>query len=179
VPALPQFRYHPDPVGTGFVVESPGRCLGCGLARGYLYTGPVFAEEELDDALCPWCIADGTAADTFDATFADVSSGVPEAVPPAVIDELSRRTVSFTGWQQEHWLYHCDDAAAFLGIVDRAGLGPYPDALDALRHEHDGLGWSPQDLEEYLASLDRDRPPSAYLFRCRHCHVHLAYSDFT
>ena len=36
-----------------------------------------------------------------------------------------------------------------------------------------------QDVEEYLASLDRQRPPSAYLFRCRHCDVHLAYSDFT
>src|SRR4051812_34567039 len=112
---LPVFRYHPDPVSTGSVEESATPCRRCERARGWIYTGPVFAIEELDDELCPWCIDDGSAAATFDADFTDVGWGVPNDVPPEVIDEVAKRTPGFSGWQQEHWLYHCADAAAFLG----------------------------------------------------------------
>jgi Uncharacterised protein family (UPF0167) len=85
---LPRFTYHPDPRATGFVVESNAICLACGAARGHIYTGPVYAVEELAEAICPWCIADGTAADRFDAEFTDVGSYVPEDVQP----ESSRRS---------------------------------------------------------------------------------------
>jgi uncharacterized protein CbrC (UPF0167 family) len=34
-----------------------------------------YAIEELEDAFCPWCIADGSAAEQFDAEFVD-----PEAI---------------------------------------------------------------------------------------------------
>jgi uncharacterized protein len=118
---LPRFTYHPDPRATGFVVESDAICLACGAARGYIYTGPVFAVEELVEAICPWCIADGTAAERFDAEFTDVGSYVPEDVPPEVLEEIARRTPGFSGWQQEHWLYHCGDGAAFEGVDEDAG----------------------------------------------------------
>lgn len=176
---LPAFPYHPDPLGTGSVKESRARCEACGAARGYVYTGPVYAVEELDDALCPWCIADGTAAARFDADFTDVGTGVPAEVPSEVIEQIAHRTPGFTGWQQEHWLYHCADGAAFLGRVGRRELEQYPDALEVLRHEHDEYGWPPEQVEEYLAGLDKDGQPTAYLFRCRRCGQHLAYSDFT
>jgi uncharacterized protein CbrC (UPF0167 family) len=52
-------------------------------------------------------------------------------------------------------------------------------ALEALRHEHDGLGWTSEEVESYLRALDPDGQPTAYLFRCRVCGAHLAYSDFT
>ncbi len=89
--SFPEFPYHPDPRGTGFVVESETRCLACGTVRGYIYTGPVFAVEELDEAFCPWCIADGTAAARFDAEFTDVELGVPEDVPSGVTEQIARR----------------------------------------------------------------------------------------
>src|SRR6266542_1799858 len=54
--------------------------------RGYVYVGPVYAIEELDEAFCPWCIADGTAAAKFDAEFTDVGAGVPDDVPPDVLE---------------------------------------------------------------------------------------------
>ncbi len=37
-------------------------------------------------------------------------------------------------------------------------------------------GFSEQ-VEQHLAALDKDDSPTAYLFRCRHCGQHLAYSD--
>ena len=176
--AFPEFPYHPDPRSTGFVVPSDARCLACDAVRGYIYNGPVFAVERLDEVFCPWCIADGTAAEKFDAEFTDVGMDVPEDVPVEVTEEIARRTPGFSGWQQERWLYHCGDGAAFLGLAGLRELEPYPDAVEVLRHEHDEDDWRPEEVAEYLAALDKDDQPSAYLFRCRHCGQHLAYSDY-
>jgi uncharacterized protein CbrC (UPF0167 family) len=174
---LPAFRYHPDPLGTGSVTASDDVCRSCGAARGYIYSGPAYAAEELGEALCPWCIADGRAADTFDVEFTDVGVGVPAGVPSKVIDELRFRTPGFSGWQQEHWLYHCGDAAAFIGPAGRSELELHPDALEGLRRELLAES-SADDVDAVLAALDRDDEPTAYLFRCLHCGVHLAYADF-
>jgi len=174
---LPEFGYHPDPLATGFVERSDGTCLSCGQPRGFIYTGPVSAVDELVNSFCPWCIADGSAAARFAASFS-ADEPVPEGVPREVVDAVTTRTPGFSGWQQSHWLYHCGDGAAFLGLAGWPELEGLPDALDALRHEHDGLGWTPKLIEEYLRELDKDGSPSAYLFRCRHCGTHLAYSDF-
>lgn len=178
-PKLPDFRYHPDPVGTGSVVAAEVACAGCEQRRPYTYTGPVYAEEELAAALCPWCIADGTAASRFDAQFTDVSWAVPDDVPETATDEVLHRTPGFSGWQQERWLHHCGDAAAFLGAVGAAEVADLPDALEALRNEHSAGGWPADQIDSYLAALATDGPPTAYLFRCLACGVHLAYSDFT
>ncbi len=146
---LPVFRYHPDPVSTEMVTETARACSCCHEARGVVYVGPVHAADELTGRLCPWCIADGSAARTFGAEFTDVGVGVPPGVPAEVLDELATRTVGFAGWQQEHWMYHCDDAAAFLGLASDASGG-------------------------VLAVADVS---TTYLFRCLHCPAELSYSD--
>lgn len=92
---LPQFPYHPDPVATGSVVESLEVCERCGKARGFVYAVPVYAVEDVE-FLCPWCIADGSAADQFDADFT-TADGAPSDVPAAVLDEIVRRTPGFAG----------------------------------------------------------------------------------
>ncbi len=174
------FPYHPDPLVTGSVVPSDEVCLSCDKRRGYVYVGPVFAEEELDECLCPWCVADGSAAERFDACFTVlVDIHIPDGVGAGVLEQITTRTPGFIGWQQEHWMFHCQDGAAFLGPVGSKELEAYPDAVEVLRHEHDEYGWPPEQVEGYLESLDKDDQPTAYLFECRHCGTHLAYSDFT
>jgi uncharacterized protein len=158
---LPSFRYHPSPVATGSIVESVGECVSCRRDRGYAYVGPIYSADELDGMLCPWCIADGTAASRFGAEFTDVGWGVPDEVPQSVLEVLSQRTPGFLAWQQEHWLYHCGDACAFLGPAGTAELERYPEALEMIMREA------------------RSGNESAYLFRCLICGVHLAYSDAT
>ncbi|WP_329340044.1 CbrC family protein [Streptomyces sp. NBC_01352] len=111
---LPAFPYHPDPVGTGSVAPSDAPCACCGLRRGYAYTGPVFSAADLSDPLCPWCIADGSAAERYEAQFTEVDG---RDVPMEVVHAVERRTPGFSGWQQERWLSHCGDAAVFLGYV--------------------------------------------------------------
>lgn len=176
---LPTFRYHPDPVATGSVVESPHACRRCTSARGWIYIGPVYAVEWLRDELCPWCIHDGSAAAAFDAEFTNLGWGVPGDLPSEVVEELTKRTPGFSGWQQERWLYHCGDAAAFLGRGGYAELLHHPEALDMIRAENAGYGWSEADMEEYLRALHAEGDATAYLFRCLHCAAHLAYSDMS
>ncbi len=123
---LPVFRYHPDPVATGSVEQTSGECSVCGEDRGYLYVGPVYTEDDVTDgSLCPWCIADGRAASTFDAAFTDIGEYGPDDAPQSVLDEVSRRTPGFNAWQQDHWLYHCGDACAFVGLSETDGEATY------------------------------------------------------
>ena len=138
--ALPEFAYHPDPVATGSVERSDAECVACGRARGWIYRGPVYAADELADSLCPWCIADGTAASRFDAEFTDVGDA-PDGVPGEVVETIARRTPGFTGWQQEHWLYHCGDGAVFMGTSEAAGETAY-----RFRCRHCGTGLAYTDF---------------------------------
>lgn len=95
---LPRFKYHPDPVQSGVVKKSGAVCVSCSRARGWIYTGPVYAKDELDRRLCPWCIADGSAAQRFDASFGDVE-GLAGQVAADVLDEVLHRTPGYVTWQ--------------------------------------------------------------------------------
>jgi uncharacterized protein len=177
---LPSFRYHPNPVATGAISAEPDMpCLGCNRIRGYIYKGAVFTEKNfiLDDHLCPWCIADGTASRLFGATFND--TGELDGIADAVRDEIERRTPGFNGWQQEKWLGCCGDGAAFLGTAGAAELQrdfaeAVPMVKGYLRSEFD---LSKEDAEEFFDGLSKEEEPTAYMFRCLHCQKYLAYVD--
>jgi uncharacterized protein CbrC (UPF0167 family) len=165
--SLPSFRYHPDPLGTGAIVESDTKCICCGRARGFIYTGPVYAVEEYNRKICPWCIADGSAHEKLDASFTDEAliggGGIWDEVKQDVIQEVAFRTPGFSGWQQEQWWTHCHDAAQFLGRAGRAELEAYgPDAISAIQKSaglDDGPEW-----EEFFAALDKEVRPRLTFF---------------
>lgn len=177
--SLPYFRYHPDPLSTGAVVSSSDRCSCCSQVRGYLYVGPLYTTSDQEVRLCPWCIAEGTAAERFDATFTDESGvgdyGSWDAVPEERAREISARTPGFHGWQQERWWTHCGDGAAYLGRAGFAELcGPWAAAGPALRADAqlpDG------DWESYWQRLSANGAPTAYIFQCLHCGALGGYSD--
>lgn len=172
---LPEFPYHPDPLATGSVVAASGACACCGRERGHLYTGPVYGMGEPDGRLCPWCIADGSAAARYEAHFC--GNLVGGDVPREVLAAVAERTPGFSAWQDPQWLLHCGDGAAFLGRAGAAELADHPDALAMLAREMDR--WPADQVEEFPGALDKDGQPTAYLFRCRVCAAHLAYADFT
>jgi uncharacterized protein CbrC (UPF0167 family) len=178
---LPVFRYHPDPVATGSVVPSDRLCRCCGRARGFIYTGPTYAEADLDNGLCPWCIATGAAHERFNATFTDPDRiGNTEtwpSVPTEVADAVAYRTPGFQGWQEERWFTCCGDAGAFLGPKGRRELQEAGvEAVTAIREE---IGYEGARWDEYFDDLNRDFGPTAYLFRCLHCGRLGGYSDFS
>ena len=169
--ALATFKYFPDPVAAGVIVESDAECPSCGKARGYVYAGTAYADQEYRDCICPWCIADGSAHEKLGATFFDESAvgghGAWDEVPEAVVAEITQRTPEFTSWQPPQWWTHCGDAAQFLGAVGRKeldALGPEAVAAVKASSELDGSIW-----EDAYPALDKDGSPTAYLFRCSKC----------
>ncbi|MFE9256774.1 CbrC family protein [Streptomyces sp. NPDC006879] len=175
---IPDFPYHPDPLATGSVVSSDEPCACCGQVRGFRYTGPVYSTGTFGGQLCPWCIADGRAAERYRAQF---SAGVDseDEVSGDAVRAIIERTPGFTAWQDEQWLTHCGDGAAYLGPAGASELAGHPDAIRALWREYRGYGWPPDGIEDFLARLDKESQPTAYLFRCRVCGTHLAYADYT
>jgi uncharacterized protein len=175
---LPDFKYHPDPLGTGSIEASEETCEVCGRARGYLYTGAIYTRHSLEQ-VCPWCISDGTAHEKCGAEFTDAAGvgdyGTWERVPEEIVQEVAFRTPGFSGWQQERWFTHCADATEFLGPMGRRELeSSGPEAIAAIERESglDGSNW-----DRYFHALDQKHGPTAYLFRCRHCGALGGYSD--
>ena len=166
-------------MSTGSVVASDAICPVCHLARGLTYVGPTYAVEEVE-GLCPWCISEGTAAWACDAQFTDVEWGVPPGVPASVLDEINLRTPGFAGWQQERWMYHCDDACAFIGRVGHRELDVLPsEAAAAVAEESEVMDkWTSDKARDLVASLSRDGSPTGYLFQCLHCDAYKGYVDF-
>lgn len=175
---LPRFKYHPDPVATGSVVVSVETCQVCGQARGFIYAGALYSAQDAE-RVCSWCIADGNAHARLGAEFTDAAAvgghGKWEAVPAEVVREVAERTPGFSSWQGERWFTHCGDAAAFLGPMGRAELEALgAEAVAVVRAES---GYDEREWASYLASLDREHGPTAYLFRCLHCGALGGYSD--
>jgi uncharacterized protein len=176
---LPSFKYHPDPISTGAIEPSSETCKCCAQSRGFIYVGPVYAVEEYERSICPWCIADGSAHVKFDAIFTD-DAGVGGGgtwcdVPQSVIDEVANRTPGFNGWQQEQWWTHCHDAGQFLGRAGKKELQTvWLEAVAEIRDSTglDGAGW-----QQFLDVLDKDGSPTAYVFRCVHCGAMGGYQD--
>ena len=176
---LPTFRYHPDPLASGNIAPSVAACVCCKQRRGFIYTGPTYCEDEIEDALCPWCIADGSAARKLDATFTDPAC-FPDAIARETIDEIACRTPGFSTWQSDKWLTCCGDAAAFLepaGYADVRARHPQIEGTLMMYIVHE-LGISGGAATQMLRSLDRDHGPTAYVFACRHCDNKPAYVDY-
>jgi uncharacterized protein CbrC (UPF0167 family) len=165
---LPRFRYHPQPLSSGSLQASAERCDCCGQSRGYIYAGPVYAERDPEPKICPWCIAGGAAHKRFAATFVD-DAAFPGHIPEAARREIAERTPGYAAWQSERWPACCGDAAAFLSPAGARELREGGAEAEALRTAIEELELQPAQAGRLIASLDRDRGPTAYIFQCLHC----------
>jgi uncharacterized protein CbrC (UPF0167 family) len=165
---FPRFRYHPDPIATGAVEASPATCACCGKANGFIYVGPTYGPD-LDGPLCPWCIADGSAAARLDASFADAHPLIQAGIPDEIVEEIHLRTPGYESWQQDSWLSHCGDACVFHGDATEADIGEASVETKQMwktEYQQDEAGWQ--------LATDGYRPAGSsafYKFRCRHCHL--------
>jgi uncharacterized protein len=178
---LPTFKYHPDPIATGSVVESSTKCACCGTSRGFIYVGPVYATANYHERICPWCIADGSAHEKLGVSFTD-GDGIGgysewDEVSGEIIAEVAFRTPGFCGWQQEQWWTHCGDAAQFIGPAGQKELEALgPEAVSAIRTSAalaDGAEWN-----RFYRALQKDGAPTAYVFRCTKCGELGGYADY-
>ena len=168
--ALPHFKYHPDPIKSDVVVASDRVCLCCQRARGYMYEGPTFTtRRDIRDNICPWCIADGSAAAKFNAKFAGVYPLFQAGVARTIVDEVSMRTPGYVCWQENHWQSHCGDACAFHGDAT------IEDVANASRATIDAWKTESNMKDEDWARLTDGYEPKGhvafYKFVCRHCEM--------
>lgn len=173
---IPAFTYHPDPAATGSIKASETVCRCCGQARGYIYTGPVYAPGSYEDSICPWCIADGSAARKFEAQFTDEHPLAEAGLPEPVIEEVTKRTPGYSSWQQEEWLSCCDDACEFHGAAPRTELQALQG--EALVRTLGGWGWRESEWPKFMHHYQPGGSPAVYKFRCRHCGVIKYAVDF-
>ncbi len=166
---FPYFKYHPNPLQTSSVSQSDRTCIRCNQARCFIYTGPVYAVDNLSERLCPWCIANGEAAHQFGATFSDPYSLLHHGIAKEIAIEVAERTPGYISWQQEEWLSHCNDACEFHGDatqedVKNASIETKQQWF--LDNNADEAFW--QTVTECYMPQGS---PAFYKFKCRHCQM--------
>lgn len=114
---LPHFPYHRDPVASGSVHASEENCECCGQNRGLLYSGNIYTRQQVS-SLCPWCIADGSAAKKFGATFFDAyfcnDNLEPVELPQEAYSSVLERTIGFATFNPIGWWVHCGKPAKYV-----------------------------------------------------------------
>jgi uncharacterized protein CbrC (UPF0167 family) len=179
---LPKFKYYPTacaPAGTDVVAKEAGDCPVCGEESEYVYMGPVYAEDDdLEESICPWCIANGSAHRQFEAEFNPVAGSAPDTVPSSIVEEIAYRTPGITAWQEAQWFFHCNDGAVYLGPVGISELKQYgEDAVEAIREEASEVQADEGSLDDWMNGLSKTGSPTAYLFQCQHCKAFGGFSD--
>lgn len=189
--ALPYFKYHPEPIKTGaFITDDTVICDCCGKETDIYYEGPFFSVDDIE-ALCPWCIADGSASEKFDGDFQDLSSvegisttydnygeysGYQSVVSKENLEELIRRTPGYHGWQQEYWLTHCGDLCAFVGYV---GWKDIANRLNEFVSLEDDISDIDMTIDDLSNNLTNEGHCQGYLFKCCCCGKLRLHIDFS
>jgi uncharacterized protein CbrC (UPF0167 family) len=171
LPAFPLFR---DPVGQESFEESDVECEACGRARGWVYTCGMYGPGDLDRSLCPWCIADGSAAAKFGLSFNDATiypclEGSPQ-LPKDDQRMVETRTPGFTTWQDNGWRMCCGRACVYIGEAQEGDLmeggrwaAAAPDIVSSVED------WPEDERAELLDSFGVEGSPAAYIFECGQC----------
>ena len=114
---LPQFPFHRNPQESGSIRETNDACDCCGQIRGVAYDGVVYCLDS-PETLCPWCIADGSAENKYDASFFDadfVDDDLnPLDLPPETHSIVFGRTIGFSTFNPIGWWVHCGEPAEYV-----------------------------------------------------------------
>lgn len=166
MPDLPRFKYFVDPVKAGSFRKSDEPCDCCGKARGWLFDGVMYRENNDEPRVCPWCIADGSAADTLHVSFNTIEHEVSDVDR----EEIEKRTPAFVSMQDLYWLACCGEPCVFRGHAQYKELTEvWPEAGKALLATYEP-GWlGTASPEEFLACFDCECDPGAYVFQCGTC----------
>ena len=185
---MPEFKYHPDPLGTGmFRQGGPKTCCCCGKQTDIWYEGPFYGDDYADcddddelpyesmDFLCPQCIADGSAAAKFQCVYPEETTVGGMPADAAARDEWMHRTPGYYAWQEARWYTHCGDFCAFLGSVgwkdiEEMGLAREIEETYDQKENISEMSF----VKEYTV---RHGHVQGFLFRCLHCGRHFLWLD--
>lgn len=172
---LPSFKYHPNCMENKvFEKAKDGEdliCMCCGKPSTYYYTTMMYALKEVN-CLCPQCIADGSAAKTFDGQFIQDAQLLETEADKT--DELFKRTPGLVTWQGEYWLACCNDYCAFIAYVGTKELEEMGIADEVFADYERQGGYNIDDVRSYL---QKGGSMCGYLFQCLHCGKYRIWVD--
>lgn len=134
---------------------------------GWIYIGHMYGGDgDKEPSVCPWCIADGSAAAWYRGSFNTVAGGASHESTESV----ERRTPGIETWQDLTWPVCCGEACIFRGQAQYEQLTrTWPQAGAALLATYEP-GWlGTQTPEEFLEFFKAECDPGAYAFQCRTC----------
>jgi uncharacterized protein CbrC (UPF0167 family) len=173
----PTFFYSPHAYSLGIIEQRNFTCPCCGETRTLCYTGNFYSADEVE-AICPWCIADGSAAEKYDGSFVSDfegldpgPNGLGAAMSPSSMAQVSRHTPGYASWQGDVWLGHCGEACIFLRYVGSQELAP---VWAEVRDDAVASGWGEENIRDHM---HKDGDMTGYLFRCQHCGRHRLHVD--
>ncbi len=176
---LPKFKYNPNAYTLDIFIEEEGICSVCSEKRNLKYNSSFYSIDE-PDYICPWCIADGKAAEKYDGEFNDycgIEGVSPDpkdpqpSIPKQMLDEICEKTPSYSSWQQEVWLSHCNEPCAFIGYGTSKMLNPI---LEEIKEDIDNYNIP---IEWITNGLTEDSGLGTYLFKCCKCGKHRLHID--
>jgi len=177
---LPKFKYSPNAYELDLFDKVEGTCSVCEEKRNLKYNSSFYSVDQ-PDYICPWCIANGKAAEKYDGEFNDYCGieGVSPnpndpkpTIPKGMLTEICTKTPSYSSWQQELWLSHCNEPCAFIGYADNKTIEPI---LDELKNDiENNIGYDPDLIKKHLT---KDGHLVGYLFKCIKCDKHRLHAD--
>lgn len=176
---LPKFKYSPNAYKLDLFDAVEGICSVCEEKRQLKYNSSFYSVDE-PEYICPWCIANGKAAEKYDGEFNDYTGieGVspdPDEPKPTIpaeqLLEVCCKTPSYSSWQQEQWLSHCNEPCAFIGYADAKTIEPM---LDELKDDIENNGFDADSIKKHLS---KDGHLMGYLFQCVTCNTHRLHVD--
>lgn len=170
---LPTFALFRDPVREKSFEVSTDVCEVCGRARGWRYVCNIYGEGDGEQCICPWCIADGSAAATFDCIF-NVGDVYPLSAPQLTPEDrelVERRTPGFGTWQDHGWMMCCGRASVYVGEAEGAELtGRWASVVPmALKEWRFAESYSAAEKDELIAGIYKGGSPCVYVFECQVC----------
>lgn len=170
---LPKFKYYPDPLGSGDIIKYETICPVCNQKREYKYIGP-FLSKQGAEGICPWCIADGSAAKKYQGSF-QLNELCEEVSNKKFKNELLYRTPGYRAWLLGSWPSHCGDYCIYFGSVgwnETKDITELKGTFDNIRRK---AGLTQPEFEETFV---KEGYIEGHLFRCSKCGKYrlLAYS---
>ena len=165
---FPKFKYFADPIKARSFKRGNASCEICGEKTGYIYANAFYSVEDIEN-ICPWCIANGAAAEKHEGTFHDFEIE-DNSIDDENIKELMERTPGFECMQPGIWPCHCSEICVFIEHVGwndivRLGLADeLEDDLKKIREKY--VGCKNEDIGNIFLN---ESSLSGYLFRCLRC----------
>lgn len=178
---LPKFKYSPNAYELDLFKPIQGVCSVCNKQRNWKYVNSFYSIQA-PDYICPWCIENGQAAHKYEGDFNDycgIEGVSPDPMDPEptiareLLLEITNRTPSYSSYQQEVWLTHCNEPCAFIGYADSKSIEPF---LHELQQDIENSGIPAHYITQ---GLTKDSDLGAYLFECTVCKAHRLHIDYT